>query len=107
MGTLTYDSTMKIDFDDRLLAHFRLVIGMKLRRGESFYLNWKDDSSIGDGSSTIWLNPSIPISFKFHGSRDVSINPRWLEDLVAAANSASGLRAIAEPAESARREHSE
>ena len=107
MGTLTYDSTMKIDFDDRLLAHFRLVIGMKLRRNESFFLNWKDDTSIGDGSSTIWLNPSIPIAFKFHGSRDVAINPRWLEDLVALANSASGLRASSEPAEATRREHPE
>ena len=105
MGTLTYDSTMKVDFDDRLLAHLRLVIGMKLRRGESFFLNWKDDNSIGDGSSTIWLNPSIPIAFKFNGSRDVAINPRWLDDLVTTANSATGLRPIPEPDNTTRREH--
>jgi len=97
MGTLTYDSTMKVDFDDRLLAHLRLVIGMKLRRGESFFLNWRDDRGVGDGSSTIWLNPAIPIAFKFNGSRDVSINHRWLDDLVAAANSAAGLRPVPEP----------
>jgi hypothetical protein len=104
---MTYDSTMKVDFDDRLLAHLRLVIGMKLRRGESFYLNWKDDTSIGDGSSTVWLNPAIPIAFKFNGSRDVSINPRWLEDLVNAANSPSGLRPTPEPSITTRREQTE
>lgn len=100
MGTLTYDSTLKVDFEDRLLAHFRVVIGMKLRRGESFYLTWRDDGSIGDGSSTIWLNPSVPVSFKFHGSREISINPRWVEALMFAANSSSGLRPLSEPAES-------
>jgi hypothetical protein len=106
MGTLTYNTTTRVDFDDRLLAHLRLVIGMKLRRGESFYLNWKDDASIGDGSSTIWLNPAIPLSFKFNGGRDVSINQRWLEDLVTSANSASGLRPVPEPTASSREEGS-
>ena len=98
---------MKVDFDDRLLAHFRVVIGMKLRRGESFFLNWKDDPSIGDGNSTIWLNPSIPLGFKFNGGRDISINHRWLEDLMTTANSATGLRPIPEPDNSAKREQSE
>lgn len=104
MGTLTYDSTMRVDFDDRLLAHLRLVIGMKLRRGESFFLSWKDDNNMGEGSSTIWLNPSIPIAFRFSGSRDVSINARWLDDLVTTANSATGLRPIPEPENAVRRE---
>ena len=106
MGTLTYNTTIRVDFDDRLLAHLRLVIGMKLRRGESFYLNWKDDVSIGDGSTTIWMNPAIPVAFKFNGSRDVSINQRWLEDLVASANSATGLRPVPEPDATTRREES-
>lgn len=97
MGTLTYDSTTKVDFDDRDLAHLRLVIGMKLRRNEAFYLSWRDDLSIGDGSTTIWLHPSIPIRFKFHGSREVSINQRWIEELMALANSNAGLRLTPEP----------
>lgn len=104
MGTLTYDSTTKVDFDDRLLAHLRLVIGMKLRRGESFYLNWRDDTSIGDGNSTIWLSPAIPLRFKFNGGRDVTVNHRWLEDLMTTANSASGLRPVPEPDSDARRQ---
>ena len=35
MGKLTYDSTMTVDFDDRVLAHLQLVIGAKLRRAET------------------------------------------------------------------------
>jgi hypothetical protein len=107
VGTLTYDSTMKVDFDDRVLAHLRLVIGMKLRRGESFYLSWRDDNSIGDGSSTIWLNPAIPIAFKFNGSREVAINPRWVESLMNAANSSTGLRPVREPDSDVQREPEE
>ena len=98
MGTLTYDSTFKADFDDRALAHLRVVIGMKLRRSESFYLSWRDDPSIGDGTSTIWLNPAIPLSFKFHGSKEVAINPRWIEELMAISNTSRGLHLTPEPA---------
>jgi len=43
MGKLTYDSTLTVDFDDRVLAHLQLVIGAKLRRAESFYFSWRDD----------------------------------------------------------------
>lgn len=97
MGTLTYDSTLKADFEDRALTHIRLVIGTKLRRNEAFFLSWKDDTSIGNGRSTIWLHPAIPLLFKFHGSRDIPINLRWIEDLTLTANSANGLRVVPEP----------
>ena len=49
MGRLIYDNTTAVEFDDRVLAHLQLVIGTKLRRGEGFFLNWKDDPSVGDG----------------------------------------------------------
>ena len=49
MGKLTYESTIKVDFNDRLLAHLQLVNGEKLRRGECFHFSWKDDVSICDG----------------------------------------------------------
>jgi hypothetical protein len=39
MGAFNYDSTLKVDFDDRVLAHIQIVIGAKLRRGESCYLS--------------------------------------------------------------------
>lgn len=39
MGKLYYDSTLNTDIDDRTLAHLQVVIGAKLRRGESFYFS--------------------------------------------------------------------
>ena len=53
MGKLTYDSTLTVDFDDRVLAHLQLVIGAKLRRAESFYFSWRDDPAVGDGRSAL------------------------------------------------------
>lgn len=97
MGTLTYNTTSRVDFDDRLLAHLRSVIGMKLRRGEPFYLSWKDDQAVGDGSTTIWLHPAIPLTFKFHGGKEIPLNTRWIEQLMLDANSNRGLRPIPEP----------
>lgn len=52
MGKFTYETTTKVDFDDRILAHLQLVITTKLRRSEAFTFTWKDDASIGDGRTT-------------------------------------------------------
>lgn len=97
MGKFTYDSTLVVDFDDRVLAHLQIVIGAKLRRNESFYFSWRDDSSVGNGRSVVWLHPSISIVYKFHGGRPPSINRAWIEDLMTTANSSGGLRIVPEP----------
>lgn len=97
MGTLTYDSTLAADFDDRTLAHIQFVIGAKLRRDEPFFFTWKDDNSIGDGRSTIWLHPAVPLAFKFMGSRVPAINPQWIDMLMLSANSSAGLHLVPEP----------
>lgn len=97
MGTLTYDSRLTADFDDRTLAHVQIVIGAKLRRNESFYFSWKDESSLGEGRSVIWVHPSIPLTFKFFGSRSPAINRRWIDELMAQANSPAGLVITPEP----------
>lgn len=97
MGKLTYDSTLVADFDDRVLAHLQVVIGAKLRRGESFYFTWRDDPQVGDGRSTIWLNPGIPLGYKYFGSRPPSLNRDWIEALMVTANSSGGLRIVSEP----------
>jgi hypothetical protein len=97
MGTLIYDSTVRADFEDRTLAHLQLAITSKLRRGESFTLTWKDDPSIGDGRTTVWINPAVSLIYKFHGSRQPQINPRWVELLVLDASTASGMRLVPEP----------
>ena len=105
MGKFTYDSTLVVDFDDRVLAHLQIVIGAKLRRNESFYFSWRDDSSVGDGRSVVWLHPAISLVYKFHGGRPPSINRSWIEELMSTANSAAGLRIVPEPPEERRRGH--
>lgn len=98
MGKILYgDAGMEIVFDDRAMAHLQLVIGAKLRRGESFFLSWKDDPSVGDGRSSIWLSAAIPLYFRYSGSKPVVINREWLETLTLSANSTAGLQFTPEP----------
>jgi hypothetical protein len=98
MGKLIYaDSDIDIDIDDRALAHLQIVIGSKLRRGESFFMSWKDDPAVGSGRSAIWLDRGVPRYFKFSGSRSPAINREWIAVLAAGANSGAGLVYVAEP----------
>ncbi len=98
MGKLLYgDSQVEIQFDDRALAHLQIVIGAKLRRRESFFLTWKDDPSVGDGRSSIWIDAAIPLYFKYFGSRMPEINRDWLELLTQSSHSSQGLQLVEEP----------
>jgi hypothetical protein len=97
LGRFTYDSTIVVDFDDRLLAHLQLVIGAKLRRHESFQFSWVNDPADGSGRASVWLSPSLPLGFKYQGVRMPDINVAWVEALMATANSAGGLRIVPEP----------
>jgi hypothetical protein len=100
MGRLTYDSTTTIEFDDRVLAHLQIVIGTKLRRSESFFFSWADDPAMGDGRNAIWLHASMPLRYRFDGSRRPAINRAWIEAMMATANSTEGLRVLPEPPDS-------
>jgi hypothetical protein len=97
MGTLTYDSTTSVTFEDRALAHLQIVIGAKLVRGERFPFGWKTDQALGGGRSSLWLAPSIALHFKYSGSRGTSINSAWLEKLIRLSNSGGGLYLVEEP----------
>ena len=99
MGKFIYDSTIKVDFEDRLLAHLQLVIGAKLRRGECFHFTWKDEASIGNGRTMVWVHPAVSLVYKFYGSRRPAINRAWIEALIYTANSPTGLYAVSEPPE--------
>jgi len=98
MGKFTYSSTNKMDFDDRVLAHLQVVISNKLRRSESFMFTWRDDASLGDGRTAVWLNPNVAMSFKYFGSRPPALNRAWVEALAITANSPTGLYVVPEPA---------
>jgi hypothetical protein len=99
MGKFIYDSTLTVDFEDRVLAHLHLVIGAKIRRGESFFFSWKDDPQNGDGRSIVWIYPTAPIVFKFYGGRPPAINRHWIDALMLTANSSQGLQLVPEPPE--------
>ncbi|WP_443069965.1 DUF7882 family protein [Subtercola sp. YIM 133946] len=90
MGSFTYDGA-EIELDDRTLTHLQIVIVQKLRRCESFAMSWAVSPESGSGRASIWLHPSIPLHFRFNGSRVPAINPAWLEELAASADSSRGL----------------
>jgi hypothetical protein len=106
VGTLIYGNTgLQIEFDDRVLAHLQIVIIAKLRRNEGFPFTWRDTPDIGEGRSTIWLSPSIPLHFIFSNGDVPAINRAWLETLTIMSNTASGLRIVEEPPERHGREY--
>ncbi|MCR2812360.1 ATP-dependent DNA ligase [Microbacterium sp. zg.Y1090] len=98
MGKFIFEGQLKADFEDRLLSHLQLVIGNKLRRGESFHFTWRDDASVGDGRTSIWVHPRSVIVYKYYGSRRAALNPAWLGALAYTANSPQGLYVVPEPA---------
>ena len=98
MGALIYgDANIEVQFDDRVLVHLQLAIGAKLRRKESFFFSWRDDPKVGDGRSAIWVDPSIPLYFKYSGGRPPTINRDWLDLMSNGANSPHGLVLMDEP----------
>ncbi len=97
MGTIYYGgSAMPIDIDDLALAHLKVVIATKLRRGESFTVSWQHPDDQPRGRSTIWLHPSIPLRFVFEDPEPAVLNRAWLEELANSANSTGGIQLIAE-----------
>jgi hypothetical protein len=97
MGTLTYDSKLTVQFDDRVLAHLQQVIWAKLRRGEPFPFTWNDPNRAGLQRTSVWLTPNATLSFQYFGSRAPRLNPVWLDALTKSANSPAGLELVPEP----------
>jgi len=97
MGTMYYGSdATAIDIEDRALAHLKVVIATKLRRGESFTVSWRHPDEQPRGRTTIWLHPSIPLRFVFEDPEPTALSRSWLEELANSANSTGGIHLIAE-----------
>jgi hypothetical protein len=98
VGKFIYGTpSISVEFDDRVLAHLKVVILAKLRRQESFTFSWEYTSAQGSGHSSVWLHPAIPLQFDFYGKKDPTLNRLWLEEMVQLANTPAGLRIIPEP----------
>lgn len=97
MGTIFYGGTASpIHVDDRVLAHLKVVITTKLRRGESLTLSWPNPDGQVAGVSTIWLNPAVPLMFVFAGPDHPELDKRYLVELANSANSTGGIHLCAE-----------
>ncbi|MBO0983730.1 hypothetical protein [Rathayibacter sp. SD072] len=103
MGHLHY-GTESFTLEDRALFHLQVVIGVKLRRSEAFFVSWRPELESIEGRHALWMDNGVPIHFEYASSRSPSINRDWIEHLVLAANSAGGLNLAdernAEPIES-------
>lgn len=92
MGCLFYGSSASpIHIPDRVLAHIKVVIATKLRRGESFTMSWRHPADEPAGRSTIWIQPSIPLRFVFANAEPEMLDNVLLQAYANAANSSSGL----------------
>jgi hypothetical protein len=97
MGTIYYGgSATPVRIEDRALAHLKVVVSTKLRRGESFTLSWRHADDEEEGRSTIWLHPSIPLRFVFDDPEPATLSREWIEDLANSANSSGGITLVAE-----------
>lgn len=99
MGRFIYEGGVKTEIEDRALTHLQLVMTAKLRRGEPFGFTWREDMSVGGGRTTVWVHAGSSLVFKYHGSRQPSINREWIEALAMTASAPSGLYLVPEPAE--------
>lgn len=92
MGQLMFASDA-FELDDRTLAHVETVILAKLRRNEGFALTLADAD---DQQNTLWIHASSVLRFRYSGDRP-AINRAWLDLLIDAANTPSGMRIVPEP----------
>ena len=100
MGTIYYGATASpIHIEDRALAHLRVVITTKLRRGESFSVSWPHRDDEPPGRSSIWLHPAIPLMFVFDEREAPELSRQYLSDLANAANSSGGIHLTVEDVE--------
>lgn len=95
MGYLVHGGN-EYQFEDRLLAHLKTVIGQKLVKQESFFLTWTKSADEGSGRLSLWLSPYVHIAFRFSGSRAAELNVKWLKVLAALSHTPRGLVAITE-----------
>ncbi|QKJ18604.1 DUF7882 family protein [Microbacterium hominis] len=92
MGYLYYGSEPQpAEIPDRVLAHVKVVMTTKLRRGESFTLTWTHPCGHPAGRTSLWIQPAIPLRFVFESPEAEKLDSDYLQDLARSANSSGGL----------------
>ncbi|WP_336661293.1 DUF7882 family protein [Leucobacter sp. USHLN154] len=95
MGNLIHGER-QYEFEDRLLAHLKFVIGQKLKKQESFFLSWQKPHDQGDGRMSVWMSPFGTVGFHFSGSREAELSKVWVRALNSLSHTPRGLVAISE-----------
>ncbi|KTR85780.1 hypothetical protein [Leucobacter chromiiresistens] len=95
MGFLIHGGN-EYEFEDRLLAHLKTVIGQKLKKQECFFLSWTKTPEQGSGRVSVWLSPYTTVAFRFSGSRPPELNVAWVKVLAALSHTARGLVVLSE-----------
>lgn len=95
MGTLFY-ADQAIEMDDRTLAHLKIAVVTKLRRGESFTLSWVHAEDEAAGRTTIWMHESIALRFEFDETEPPVLHREWIEEILRSANTTGGIQLTSE-----------
>ena len=95
MGYLMH-GTNEYEFDDRVLAHLKVVVGQKLKKQECFFLSWSRAPEEGSGRVSVWLSPYSNLAFRFAGSRPPQLNLVWVKVLTALSHTPRGLVVVSE-----------
>lgn len=96
MGVLIYGAGSHYDFDDRVLAHLRAAIGNKLRRRESFFVEWTKGAVEGGGRVSLWITSDVPLQFRF-ALPEPSVNQAWVRALLDSSYTPGGMILTPEP----------
>lgn len=94
MGTFTYNGTLTVEFEDRLLAHLQWVMTTKLRRNESFTFSWTKPEETGGGRTSVWIDRHIPVVFDFPTSAMPEMSREWASNLIGTTYQVAGLQII-------------
>ena len=85
--------------DDRTLAHLKVAVVTKLRRGENFTLSWRHAEGDVRGRTTIWMHQSIPLRFEFDEPEAPELHREWIEQILRSANTTGGIQLTPEEVE--------
>src|ERR1700712_147529 len=97
MGRLIYgNAAQEYEFDDRTLSHVKIAVVTKLRRHESFLLNWQVPSEQGGGRISLWVSREIPMAFVFPDPVPPKLNEQWMEALLRSSQRTGGMIIVSE-----------
>ena len=65
---------------------------MNLRRREGFFLTWNEFEAGTQRRCSIWIDPAVPLVFRYEDRVAAPIDRDWLEQLAQSANSSRGLQ---------------